>query len=449
MMGGEIWVESKLGSGSTFHFTADFEVPEQAPVEKQEQETEVNLANLPVLIVDDNPTNLRILEKTVLQWEMKPVLADSGRVALAALKEAKAAGLPPQLLLLDAQMPGMDGFTLVEQIRQDPELPTATVMMLTSGGQRGDASRCQQLNISGYLTKPVRQWELREAILSVLGMKKQRSAHLVTRHTLRETRKRLRILLADDNAINREVALRHLTKRGHTIAVAANGREALAAFETQPFDLILMDVQIPEMDGFEATAAIRQKEKSLGTRIPIIAMTAHAMKGDRERCLAAGMDGYLSKPIQVDELIKATEGLAGDAGKPSAAVDYSTAVFDRAAAISMLDGDENLFRDLAKMFCTEGPKLLLGVREALSRKDNLGLRRASHTLKGTVATFVARQAATAAAKLEELATRGELEGAEDVYETLQTQVELLKQELERCCEEKERVPEAVVLRGKN
>ena len=183
MMGGKIWVESKLRQGSTFHFTADLEVPKEAVAQKRPEEKDVDLAGLPVLIVDDNPTNLRILEKTLLGWAMKPILADSGKAALAVLKQAHQAGVPPQLLLVDAQMPDMDGFTLIEQLRKNPELPTATVMMLTSGGQRGDTSRCQQLNISGYLTKPIRQWELREAILSVLGARKQDdgSRNLVTR----------------------------------------------------------------------------------------------------------------------------------------------------------------------------------------------------------------------------------------------------------------------------
>ena len=342
MMGGKIWVESNVGHGSTFHFTAELGIPQEALVEKEEIKHEVDLAGLPVLIVDDNPTNLRILEKTLLGWSMKPILADSGRAALAALKQAKEAGEPPQLLLVDAQMPLMDGFGLIEQLKQDPDLPAATVMMLTSGGQRGDASRCRELNISGYLTKPVRQWELREAILSVLGTRKPDggTTHLVTRSTLRETRKHLRMLLAEDNAINREVAVRLLSKRGHTIVVAVNGKEAVAAFETQSFDLILMDVQMPEMDGFEATAAIRQKEKSLGTHIPIVAMTAHAMKGDRERCLAAGMDGYLSKPIHTDELIKITEGITGNLHKAQATTENANDVFDAATALSRLDGDE-------------------------------------------------------------------------------------------------------------
>jgi two-component system, sensor histidine kinase and response regulator len=449
MMSGKIWVESKLGHGSTFHFTAELGIPQQALVEKAETKHDVNLAGLSVLIVDDNPTNLRILEKTVLGWSMKPILADSGRTALAALKESKEAGEPPQLLLVDAQMPLMDGFSLIEQLKKDPDLPSATVMMLTSGGQRGDAARCRDLNISGYLTKPVRQWELREAIVSVLSARKPEGGmtQLVTRSTLRETRKHLRILLAEDNAINREVAVRLLSKRGHTIVVAVNGKEAVIAFETQNFDLILMDVQMPEMDGFEATAAIRQKEKSLGKHIPIIAMTAHAMKGDRERCLAAGMDGYLSKPIHTDELIKITEGVTDNLQKTHASADKTTELFDAATALSRLDGDEGLFCDLAATFCAEGPKLLRMVQEALSRNDCKTLGRTSHSLRGSVSTFAAKRATEAAARLEELAGTGELAGAEEMFETLGAQIGMLIEALEIYVNESRRTHEPVLSPG--
>src|SRR6266436_4573816 len=267
MMGGRIWLESMPGQGSTFHFTVTFELP-HAQMERRERKQEVVLANIPVLVVDDNPTNRRILEATLLQWGMKPTLAEGGLPALAALRRAKEAGNETLLLLLDAQMPGMDGFSLMEKIRQDPEMPTAAVMMLTSGGQRGDAARCRELGISAYLTKPVRQWELREAILSVLGMdqEKNESAPLLTRHTLRQTRRRLHVLLAEDNAINRELVVRLLSNRGHSVVVASNGKQAVSALETQRFDVVLMDVQMPEMDGFEATAAIRQKDKAMGTQ---------------------------------------------------------------------------------------------------------------------------------------------------------------------------------------
>jgi two-component system sensor histidine kinase/response regulator len=443
MMEGQIWVDSELGRGSTFHFTAFFNLPQGVPVEREEPKAEMDVAGLPVLVVDDNPTNLRILERTLLQWGMKPTLADSGAAAMALLRQAKESGAPPQLMLLDAQMPGMDGFTLVERLKQEPDLPAATVMMLTSGGQRGDGTRCQELGIAGYLTKPVRQWELREAMMRVLGAKQAEggNAHLVTRHSLRETRKRLRILLAEDNAINREVAVRMLTKRGHTVAVAENGKEAVAAFERQNFDLVLMDVQMPEMDGFEATAAIRRKEEGKGKRIRIVAMTAHAMKGDRERCLAAGMDDYISKPIAVDELIKVTEGLGNGARKPDTANDSSPETFDRAAALARVGNDEALLFDLAKMFSTEIPKRLSTVRDALEKNDAESLRRAAHSMKGSLSAFAANRATEAAARLEQIAQSGNLSGAVAAHEALVVQVDVLRGVLEAFAKEDKRIPE--------
>jgi CheY-like chemotaxis protein len=448
MMGGSIWLESKPGQGSTFHFTVTLELP-QAPMERRERKQEVVLAGIPVLVVDDNPTNRRILEATLLQWGMKPTLTESGLTALAALRRAKEAGNKTLLLLLDAQMPGMDGFSLMEKIRQDPELPTAAVMMLTSGGQRGDAARCRELGISAYLTKPVRQWELREAILSVLGMNQQKneSAPLLTRHTLRQTRRRLHVLLAEDNAINRELVVRLLSNRGHSVVVASNGKQAVSALETQSFDVVLMDVQMPEMDGFEATAAIRQKDKAMGTHVPIIALTAHAMKGDRERCLAGGMDGYVSKPVQAEELIKAVEGLVGNSPATGKASDHTNEVLDRELALARVDGDEGLLADLAKLFCEECPKLLFAVEDAVARRDTAALKRAAHSLKGSMSTFAAREATEAALRLEELASAGELVDAEGAYRLLATQVDRLKQALESLGSGSRRFQETISLRG--
>jgi two-component system sensor histidine kinase/response regulator len=447
MMGGRIWLESKPGQGSTFHFSVTFELP-QVSMQKREGKQEVALAGIPVLVVDDNPTNRRILEATLLQWGMKPTLAESGLKALTALRLAKEAGNKTMLLLLDAQMPGMDGFSLMEKIRQDPELPTATVMMLTSGGQRGDAARCRELGISAYLTKPVRQWELREAILTVLGMEQRDdSMKLLTRHTLRQTRRRLRVLLAEDNAINRELVVRLLSKRGHIVVVAANGKQAVAALEAQSFDVVLMDVQMPEMDGFEATAAIRQKENASGVHVPIIALTAHAMKGDRERCLAGGMDGYVSKPVQPEELIKAVEGLDGNAQAAGKASDLTNEVVDREVALARVDGDEGLLADLAKLFCEESPKLLSAVQDAVAKRDTEALKRAAHSLKGSISTFAARDATEAALRLEDLARSGELAGAEDAYRLLAAQVERLKHALEGLGSGSKRLQEAGSLRG--
>ena len=236
---------------------------------------------------------------------------ESGKTALQAMEIAKSTGHPFPLILLDGQMPEMDGFTLAEHIQKDPELVGATIMMLTSAGHLGDAERCRKLGITGYLVKPVRQSELLDAICHLLGGEaKKESVALVTRHSLKEAKKRARVLLAEDNAVNRTLAIRLLEKRGYSVGVAANGREALAAFEKEKFDVVLMDVQMPEMDGFEATARIRELEKTTGTHIAIIAMTAHALKGDEQRCIEAGMDGYVSKPIRTNELYAALEKVA-------------------------------------------------------------------------------------------------------------------------------------------
>jgi CheY-like chemotaxis protein len=264
------------------------------------------LRGIKVLVVDDNRTNRRILEGMLKHWEMKPFSVESGDLALAQLSEAREAGAPYRLILTDMHMPEMDGFALIEQIRRRPELSTATIMMLTSAGHQGDAARCRDLGVSAYLLKPIRQSELREAVARVLGAGKPEGAiPLITRYSLQDAREpgsSLKVLLAEDNMVNQRLAVRLLEKRGHGVVVAANGLEALTAMKKDNFDLVFMDVQMPEMDGMEATAAIREEEKRSGEHVSIFALTAHAMKGDREKCLAAGMDGYLAKPIRPQEL---------------------------------------------------------------------------------------------------------------------------------------------------
>jgi two-component system, sensor histidine kinase and response regulator len=307
MMGGRIWVESETGKGSVFQFVIKLGVQTERTARKLAVPPE-RLRNLHSLIVDDNATNRRVLQGMLMRWGMKPTAVEGGKSALQALEIAKNTGHPFPLVLLDGQMPEMDGFALAEVIQKDPELAGVTIMMLTSAGHLGDAERCRRLGIAGYLVKPVRQSELLDAICRLLsGGGKEETASLVTRHTLREAKKRARILLAEDNAVNRTLAIRLLEKRGYTVSVATNGREAVAAVEKERFDAILMDVQMPEMDGFEATAAIRATEESSGKHVPIVAMTAHALKGDEERCMEAGMDGYVSKPIRTNELYAALE----------------------------------------------------------------------------------------------------------------------------------------------
>jgi len=307
MMEGRMWVESEVGRGSRFHFTARLPI---APVRPRQTEPvgKPLLTGLLMLVVDDNATNRRALADTLGRWGIQAATAENGAEAIALLR-ARDTTEPFHLMLVDANMAEMDGFELIERVRQDTALVPPTILMLTSGGQRGDAARCRELGVAAYLTKPVGQSELREALLRVLGTK---SAHgqardLVTRHSLREGRRALRILLAEDNLVNQRLAVHLLERRGHTVTVASNGRDALAAMQKQSFDLLLTDVQMPEMDGLEVAAAIRQLEKGTGTHLPLVAITAHAMKGDRERCLAAGMDGYISKPIRAEELFEAIE----------------------------------------------------------------------------------------------------------------------------------------------
>jgi PAS domain S-box-containing protein len=311
MMGGRIWVESEVGRGSTFSFTVHLGLQTE-PKGMSICVESSSLKDLHVLVVDDNATNRRILEQMLASWHMRPVSVDSAAAAIEEMKRAHKSGAPYVVVLIDYMMPVTDGFLLAEQIKKDTDLKDAILIMLTSAGQRGHAVKCVELGIAAYLLKPVKQSELLETMCSLLQKTspgKTRAA-LLTRHAIRESKRRLNILLAEDNPINQKLATRLLQKMGHSVTVVENGRQALAALEKNEFDVVLMDIQMPEMDGLETTAEIREREKSQdGTHIPILAMTAHAMAGDRERCLEAGMDGYVSKPINVQELVEAMENL--------------------------------------------------------------------------------------------------------------------------------------------
>jgi signal transduction histidine kinase/DNA-binding response OmpR family regulator/integral membrane sensor domain MASE1 len=316
MMGGQMWLESEVGRGAQFHFTAKFKSSESKARIGTKASPEI-LRGVKVLVVDDNRSNRRILEGMLGQLGMKAKSAEDGEQALTELSASWRAAEPYALILIDVHMPGMDGFTLVERIRQRPELSTTRIMMLTSAGYREDAKRSKELGIAWYSLKPIRQSELRETITLILGAPEPQGATpRVASYSLqgaREPSEALRILLAEDNLVNQRLVLRLLEKRGHRVVVAANGREALEALEKESYDLVLMDVQMPEMDGMEAVRRIREKEVRTGGHQPVVGLTAHAMKGDMERGLSAGMDGYLTKPIRPQQLDDVLDKYSGKA----------------------------------------------------------------------------------------------------------------------------------------
>ncbi|HTB19633.1 MAG TPA: response regulator [Bryobacteraceae bacterium] len=314
-MHGRIWVVSAPGEGSTFHFTARF----GAAADSQAPEGRSLPRGLPVLVVDDNLTNRRILSDVLKQWAMKPVAASSGVEALLLIRRAFETGDPFRLIITDVHMPGMDGFELAEQLKKSPYSSGAVVLMLTSGERPGDISRARESGVSNYLLKPVRKYELRDVIAKALDPRPSSQPNGTASPPDPSSLRRLqqisgtRVLLAEDNLVNQRVVQRILEKRGHSVFLASNGREALEALAQHDFDLVLMDVQMSEMDGLEATRAIRETEKASGLHVPIIALTAHAMKGDQDRCLAAGMDGYLSKPILAADLLNTIEAYSKQA----------------------------------------------------------------------------------------------------------------------------------------
>jgi PAS domain S-box-containing protein len=438
LMRGQVWVESEEARGSAFHFTAVFGTAVESPAAVEPRA----LAGLRVLVVDDNATSRQMLSEVLGAWRFTAQVVDGGAAAWEALVGAKATGTLPGIVIADHEMPGVDGITLAERMQDDPVLATIPVVMLASSTQGRDLRRARKAGIGAVLAKPLTQSELLDAIMSALSPAADAASEPTPplAHE-RSARRRgpLRVLVAEDNVVNQRVAEGLLERRGHRVVVVGTGRAALAALEAQPFDVVLMDIEMPELDGFEATAAIRAHEHQVrsgarqpppdsayalprpnGGRIPIVALTAHAMKGMEERCLAAGMDGYVSKPIRVESLDAALAPVLGTAER--VALDDAAPPVDHRAALRAVGGDAALLADVARLFLDDCPRRAAELRTAVASGDPARVQRSAHALKGAVATLGAWPARELAARLERAGREGHLDEAPALLEALDAEL---------------------------
>ena len=436
LMGGEIGVESSPGEGSTFWFTAGFERQDPALLEALEAAHHVEVAGVRVLAVDDNPTNRRVVAGMLDAWRCRHTEVGGAETALDAMRKACAEGDPFRVVILDMMMPDMDGEELGTLIKRDAELSAADLIMMTSMGTRGDAGRLEALGFAAYLTKPVKQSQLFDCLMVVLHRRglagSEPAPRIVTRHALADRRRRaVRVLLAEDNPVNRRVALKTLEKLGYHADAVENGAEAVEALTARRYDVVLMDVQMPEVDGLEATRMVRDAASAvLDHAVPIVALTAHARVEDRDQCLAAGMDDYLSKPIRPDELAAVlarwtlpdeedevrlgkpvTTAAPGDEAPPPA--------FDPKVLLGLLGGDREAVAEILAEFAADAPRQAAAVRDAVAGGDAELVRRCAHTLKGASANVGAGALREVARRLEQAAAAGDLTAAAALVASLQ------------------------------
>jgi PAS domain S-box-containing protein len=427
-MRGKIWIESKVGEGTTFHFTVRLGVRD-TPAPTLKHANPRDLAGLRTLVVDDNAVNRRILREMLVNWQMKPTAVDSGQAGLQEMLRAAKSDSAYQLVLLDSTMPEMDGFALAEKIKDQSELADATVMMLSSAMPAGSDVRCGTLGIAGFLTKPVTQSELLDAILIAIKPQAESASDREVGRGFAGTDPvalGLRILVAEDNLVNRAVATGILEKQGHVLVHAATGREAVEAFSDECFDLILMDVQMPEMDGFEATRRIRELEEGTGTHTKIVAITAHAMAGDRERCLAAGMDDYVSKPLRKEDLLRVLHGLDVDADNgetdspiptgPRPASEEASVDIDQLRDVT--DNEPARMRRLVDIYLTQAATMLNELDAAIQAKAGGDVVRLAHKLVGSSISCGVQAFTQPLRELERLGNEGDLSGASPLFDDL-------------------------------
>lgn len=440
LMGGGFEVQSEEGVGSTFSFTATFQVVSDA--ERLHSVPPASIGGTKVLVVDDNTTNRRILEEMLGNWDMKPTCVPSASAALDSIQEAQRDEAPFGLILTDVNMPAMDGFQLAEEVKNHPELGSTVIMMLTSGDRPGDVARCEELGAAAYLMKPIKQSELFDAIVSALG--------IVNPEEDGESQKRqldrippLRILLAEDSLANQKLAVGVLEKWGHSVSVANNGREAVAALSAQDFDVVLMDIQMPEMDGLQATQAIRAAEEGTNRHTTIVAMTAHAMKGDRERCLEAGMDSYISKPVRAPLLHQtlkeisehrnsrtSTEDTAmPDPNAPSPSDPQPEPRLNWSEALESVGDDEELLREVMQALVQETKQMAGQIPECIAQGDSGETRRLAHTIKGAFRMLRPCEAHDLAERLELLAKDAKLDEAPAAFAELKTELDIVLPEI--------------------
>ncbi len=443
MMGGQISVESKEGAGSTFHFTAS--LGQQAAAGSRQKPIPADISQQPILVVDDNPVYRRILRENLKVWGCSFEEAADGIQALDKLHRAIERGKPFAIVIMDLQSSGMDACQLGRTIKSDPLMADTILIKLTAAGQRGDAAVFKDIGFKAYLGNPVKHYQLYDCLTNVLGVgdrdDKEAEGSIITRHSLAEEKKRnLRLLLADDNIVNRKVALKILEKMGYNAESVNDGREAVRALEKTDYDLVLMDVLMPEMDGYQATAVIRDAESAvLNHNVPVIAMTAHAMKGDREQCLAAGMDDYIPKPIDPRELLKKIEewtspekrsSLSGkEAEKAESRAQNDPVIIETALDRTM--GDKEFLAELLQMLLSSLPEQIKSLQTALDAGNAEAFTAQAHTIKGSAANLSADGIADIARRLEQMTGKEELAGASRVLDELEAEYRRLEQYVEQ------------------